>query len=269
MKDIRIAAVITCAPAAAIRDNFNRMAHWAGRAKAEGAAIVCFPELNITGYITSPDVFEYAEPVPGPSAQRIVDLAEKKQITILAGIAEKDTRGRVFATHLVAEPGKKILKYRKLHIAPPEAGVYTPGQSIPLFEAGGIKFGIQLCYDSHFPELATQMALKGADLIFIPHASPRGTPEEKFTSWMRHLPARAFDNSVFVVACNQACENHKQMQFPGITVIIGPSGEIIKKDLSGREGLLTAELKAETLEKVRKHRMRYFLPRRRTDLPGL
>ena len=269
MKDIRIAAVITCAPAAAIRDNFNRMAHWAGRAKAEGAAIVCFPELNITGYITSPDVFEYAEPVPGPSAQRIVDLAEKEQITILAGIAEKDIQGRVFATHLVAEPGKKILKYRKLHIAPPEIGVYTPGKSIPLFEADGLKFGIGLCYDSHFPELATRIALKGADLIFMPHASPRGTCKEKFTSWMRHLPARAFDNSVFVVACNQACENRKQMQFPGIALIIGPSGEIIKKDLSGREGLLTLELKAETLKRVREHRMRYFLPRRRADLLNL
>jgi len=269
MKDIRIAAVITCAPAGEIRDNFNRMAHWTARAKAEGAAIVCFPELNITGYITSPDVFEYAEPVPGPSTQRIVDLAEKERITILAGIAEKDTMGRIFATHLVAAPGKKVLKYRKLHIAPPETGVYTPGKSIPLFEAGGIKFGIGLCYDSHFPELATHMALKGADLIFMPHASPRGTCKEKFRSWMRHLPARAFDNSVFVVACNQACENRKQMQFPGITVIIGPSGEIIKKDLSGREGLLTAELKAETLKKVREHRMRYFLPQRRADLSDL
>lgn len=266
MRDIRIAAVVTCAPAGEIRGNFNRMAYWTGRAKSEGAAIVCFPELNITGYITSPDVLEYAEPVPGPSSQQIVDLAEKEQITILAGIAEKNTRGRVFATHLVAEPGEKIKKYRKLHIAPPEAAVYTPGKSILLFEVSGIKFGIQLCYDSHFPELATRMALKGADLIFMPHASPRGTCKEKFTSWMRHLPARAFDNSVFVVACNQACENRKQMQFPGIAVVIGPSGEIIKKGLSGREGLLTAELKAETLEKVREHRMRYFLPRRRADL---
>ena len=269
MKDIRIAAAITCAPAGKISDNLNRMAHWAERAKAEGAAIVCFPELNITGYITSPDVLEYAEPVPGESTRRLVDLAEKEQITILAGIAEKDTRGRVFATHLVASPGQKILKYRKLHIAPPEADVYTPGASIPLFEAGGIKFGIQLCYDAHFPELTTRMALKGADLIFMPHASPRGTCKEKFTSWMRHLPARAFDNGVFVVACNQACENRKQMQFPGITVIIGPSGEIIKKDLSGKEGLLITELKAETLKQVREHRMRYFLPQRRGDLLDL
>jgi len=269
MEDIRIAAVITCAPAGKIRDNLNRMAHWAGRAKDQGAAIVCFPEMNITGYITRSDVLEYAETVPGPSAQIITDLAEKEQITILAGIAEKDTRGRVFATHLVARPGKKISKYRKLHIAPPEIGVYTPGKAIPLFEAGGIKFGIQLCYDAHFPELTTQMALKGADLIFMPHASPRGTCKDKFTSWMRHLPARAFDNGVFVVACNQACENRKQMQFPGITMIIGPSGEIIKKDLSGKEGVLSATLKADTLKQVREHRMRYFLPGRRGDLPDL
>jgi N-carbamoylputrescine amidase len=89
----------------------------------------------------------------------------------------------------------------------------------------------------------------GADVIFMPHASPRGTPTQKFNSWMRHLPARAFDNSLYVVACNQ-----------------NPSGRIVKKNTGGKEHMIVADLKAEELEKVRGHRMRYFLPNRRPDL---
>jgi predicted amidohydrolase len=156
-----------------------------------------------------------------------------------------------------------------LHIAPPEQAIFTPGDSIPLFDDRGVKFGIQLCYDAHFPELSTNMAIKGADLIFIPHASPRGTPEEKYKSWMRHLTARAFDNGLFIVACNQTGENGKGLCFPGIAVIIGPSGKVIKKKLSDRESLVVVNLKSKDLESVRGHRMRYFLPNRRPELYNL
>jgi N-carbamoylputrescine amidase len=83
---------------------------------------------------------------------------------------------------------------------------------------------------------------------------------------MRHLPARAYDNGLFVIACNQTGENKKGLSFPGIAVVIGPSGEVIDKDLTGREGMLVADLRVEDLARVRNHRMRYFLPNRRPEL---
>jgi N-carbamoylputrescine amidase len=144
--------------------------------------------------------------------------------------------------------------------------VFSAGAIVPVFEIQGVKLGIQLCYDVHFPELSTRMAIDDADVIFMPHASPRGTPEQKFNSWMRHLPARAFDNGLYVVACNQTGDNQNGLNFPGLSVIFNPSGQIIKKDTSGKEKIIIADLKAEGLAKVRDHRMRYFLPNRR---PGL
>ena len=83
---------------------------------------------------------------------------------------------------------------------------------------------------------------------------------------MRHLTARAFDNSVFIVACNQVGENQKGLDFPGLAVIVGPSGKILAKDTTGREGMLVADLKSDDLAAVRDHRMRYFLPNRRPEL---
>jgi len=266
MKDIRIAAVIFNSAVGQVEHNLARMLPWIENAKKEGADLICFPELNVSGYSTKPGVKDCAEPLPGPVSEGLVKMAHDNQIVILAGMVEKDEKGRIFASHLVVTPKSISGIYRKIHIAPPERSVFSTGNSVPLFEVDGVKLGIQLCYDAHFPELSTRMAVDGADIIFMPHASPRGTPTEKLTSWLRHLTARAFDNSVFIVACNQNGDNLKGLQFPGVAVVIGPSGDVMKDNISGREAMIVADLKAEVLAAVRGHRMRYFLPNRRPEL---
>jgi N-carbamoylputrescine amidase len=222
--------------------------------------------MNVTGYSTRDEIKASAETLPGAISQSVMAMAREFKMVILSGLAEEDAKGRVFASYPVITPEGLAGTYRKIHIAPPEINVFSAGNSIPLFEIKGVKFGIQLCYDVHFPELSTCMATQGADVIFMPHASPRGTPTEKFNSWMRHLPARAFDNSLYVVACNQTGDNQAGLNFPGIAVVLNPSGRIVKKNTGGKEHMIVTDLKTEELEKVRGHRMRYFLPNRRPDL---
>ena len=269
MKSIRIAVVISNSPVGKIRQNLDALAGRVKEAKKKNAAIICFPEMNITGYSTRKKIVDSAQFVPDSVTGELAELAEKENITILAGLAEKDKKGRIFAGHLVVTPQGLSGVYRKLHIAPPEQRIFSPGKNIPLFETHGVRFGIQLCYDAHFPELSSRMAIEGADLIFIPHASPRGTPDEKFSSWMRHLTARAYDNGLFIVACNQTGENKKGLNFPGIALVIDPSGNVIAKDVSGKENMIVVHLKAGDLAKIRNHKMRFFLPNRRPDLLDL
>ncbi len=266
MKDIRVAVVVSNSPVNKTGHNLDQTARWIKIAKNQGASIICFPEMNITGYSVSTDISDAAEPVPGPATDKLLNLASEKNIVILAGMAEKDKKGRIFATHLIVKPHEDLGVYQKLYIAPPERSIYTPGDKIPLFETQGVKFGIQLCYDTHFPELSTHMAINGADIIFMPHASPRGTPDEKFKSWMRHLPARAYDNSLFVIACNQTGNNEKGLGFPGVSLIIDPSGNVIKKNVTGEESIIVVDLKADDLSRVRNNRMSFFLPNKRADL---
>jgi N-carbamoylputrescine amidase len=266
MHTIRIAAVIFHSPRNQVCENLDRMDGWVAAARKEGATIVCFPELNITGYGVDQGIRDSAEPLPAKAGERLGALAARHQTVILAGLAEKGEAGKIFASHVAVTPTGILGIYRKLHIAPPEKSVFDAGKNIPVFDAGGIRFGIQLCYDAHFPELSTHMALAGAEVIFMPHASPRGTPAEKHDSWLRHLPARAFDNGVFVVACNQAGDNRTGLTFPGVAVVIGPDGRVVATDFGGREGLLVADLDAGLLAAVRSHPMRYFLPHRRPDI---
>jgi N-carbamoylputrescine amidase len=269
MRDIRIATVILPASIGQLQANLDRMSHWIKVAKDQGAEIVCFPEMNLSGYAPTATTTKAAVSIPGPVTDRLLQKARDNDLVILAGLAEKTTDRKLYATHLALCPDGRLASYRKIHIAPPEKKIFAPGNRISVFETKGIVVGIQLCYDTHFPELTTQMALKGADVIFMPHASPRGTPMEKYNSWCRHLTARAYDNGVFIVACNQSGTNEKGLSFPGLALAIDPAGEIIDKRLDGLEGILVTELKAEALNRVRGHRMRYFLPNRRPDIYGL
>ncbi len=266
-RDLRIAAVVMNSPIGAVDQNLERTAHWARIARHRGAQLICFPELNITGYANDPVMATFAIPVPGPAVNTLQAIADAEKITILAGSAEL-AGGRLFASHLVLRPEQPVGVYRKLHIAPPEAPYFSAGDRVPLFSDHGAVFGIQLCFDGHFPELTTQMAVNGADIVFIPHASPRGEARDKHRSWMRHLPARAYDNGIFVVACNQCGPNGRGLHFPGNTMVIGPSGKVIAAGLSGEEGILVTDLKVADLTHVRSHGMRYFLPHRRPSVYG-
>ncbi|VEN72901.1 Nitrilase/cyanide hydratase and apolipoprotein N-acyltransferase [Candidatus Desulfarcum epimagneticum] len=263
MKDIRIALAPVASKKGAVLENIERMDPLVKGAGDSGAKIICFPELSVSGYSLGKDMAEAARPVPGDVSQRLADMARRRGVAILAGLAEKGSQGRIFASHLAACPDGSLGVYRKTHIAPPERGVFSPGRKVPVFETSGVAFGIQLCYDAHFPGLSTQMAEKGVDVIFMPHASPRGDEKEKRRSWMRHLPARAFDNAVFVAAVNASGEYKKGVRFPGIALVIGPSGRALETRAAEPKGLVVADLKAKDLRAVRNSPMAYFLPHRR------
>ena len=266
MKDIKVAIAVFNARVGHTRENLDKAVINIEQAAAAGAEVICFPEMSITGYSNHPDIALQAEPIPGPSVETLVTLSQKNNVLILAGLAEKGDNGSIFASHVALAPEGLLGVYRKLHIAPTEQAMYTAGEDIPLFNYQGVTFGIQLCYDAHFPELSTRMAVQGAEVIFVPHASPRGQAIDKHQSWMRHLPARAYDNSLFVIACNQTGDNKKGLYFPGNAVVIGPSGHILKEWTSGEEALYTFDLKTDELNRVRDNRMHFFLPNRRPEL---
>ena len=266
MQDTRIAIIVSNARIGHTESNYEKTAGWVERGAKAGANMICFPELNLTGYHIRPPLAEVAEPADSSYLGRLKKLSNTHQITILAGMAEKAPGGRAYAAHWVVGPEGIAGRYRKTHLGPPEQDVFAPGEDIPLFHTERLDFGIQLCYDAHFPELSTHMALAGADAIFIPHASPGEGAPAKLSSWMRHLPARAFDNSVFVIAFNQTGDNGCGLTFPGGALVLSPAGTVLASYAHAAEQMLIVDLKAADLASVRQHRMRCFLPRRRPEL---
>ncbi len=268
MKDLRLAVVCMQSDFGRIETNMARMESFVQEAAAEGVGMVCFPELSVTGYTVKENPQLYAEPVPGPISDRIVKIAEENKLLIVAGMLGKGSGDKPHISQLVAGPYGIIGTYQKSHLSPKEKEIYQPGQTIKTFTYDHINFGIQLCYEAHFPELSTIMALQGAEIIFFLYASPHGKPEEKRDSWLRDLPARAFDNGLFIVACNQVGENGAGLLFPGVIMILSPAGKILHQYTGSKEKMIIAGLKGSDLAKVRKDRMRYFIEYRRPELYG-
>lgn len=264
MQKICVALVIQNCPVNRFGHNLALTVKEVCAAAKQNCDFVVFPEMNLTGY--APADLSNAVPLDSGWMDELNLLSQKHNIAILTGLVEKADSGKIYATHLVFRPNQPVTRYRKIHLSPFEAPYFSCGNDVGLFEFKGAHFGIQLCYDAHFPELTTAMALKKADIIFFPHASPRGTPEEKIKSWKRHLTARAFDNAVFVAAVNQVGENGAGLKFPGISMMIGPDGFLADENIAHQNKIHTYMLDMSLLEHIRTHKMRYFLPNRRADL---
>ena len=266
MKKQRIALGVQNCIVGQFEKNLDSTLAMVQAAVAKGANMVVFPEMNLTGYGTGDNISRLARPITPELTRPFQDKADASNISILVGLTEHRASGAIHASHLAFIPGQAPAIYRKIHLAPNEQDYLSAGSEPMVFQHSKTCFGIQLCYDSHFPELTLAMALKRMDVLIIPHASPRGNSQGKFDSWMRHLRARAFDNGIFVLALNQTGKNNSGLSFPGVALAIGPDGNLISNYLKEEEAILMVDLDPALMNHVRSHRMRYFLPHRRRDL---
>jgi predicted amidohydrolase len=266
MRDLVVAAICMHSEPGEVEKNLERMESFVREASKRSAGAVLFPELSISGYtLKEPEgIYDLAQ--SRRILERIARMARDGKLIIMAGMVEILQEGRPHITHAVAGPDGLLGLYRKTHLSPPEGEKYRGGDSLNVFHESGLTFGLELCYESHFPEISTVLSLKGAEVLFMPHASPRGNPEEKTRSWLRHLPSRAFDNGVFVVACNQVGTTREGFSFPGVILALDPQGRALERYSGNEETMLLVELKAKALEETRAHRMKYFIPQRRTEL---
>ena len=249
-----------------VEKNLARIQSFVLEAAEQGAHIICFPELSVTGYTLKNPGDVYGGPDSSRAMKALVRMAGESRLILIAGLIEHSDEKELFITQVIAGPDGLIGLYRKSHLSPHEKEIYNPGEQINVFSYGNTLFGVQLCYEAHFPEISTAMALMGADVIFIPHASPRGDAKGKLESWLRHLKARAFDNGVFIVACNQVGDTDEGFFFPGVAVAVGPDGQVLASHMGKEEAILYVVLDKDMLKSVRQHKMKYFLPQRRPML---
>jgi predicted amidohydrolase len=265
-ENLKVAAVVMQSAVGKTAENLGRMGEFACKAAAKKVQVLCFPELALSGYSLSKEILSIAEPIPGPSSNAVLEIARRNQICILTGLIERDGTGRAYMSHIAASPQGLLGTYRKMHLGPAEEGIFHPGEEPSAFCYGGWRGGMELCFDGHFPELSTMLALQGCQVIFIPHASPRESPREKRERWLRYLAARAYDNSVFLVACNQVGPSEMGLNFPAAALILSPRGEVLATNEGDGEEMVTTDLESAALEEIRGGSRGFFLKRRRPVL---
>ncbi len=274
MQSIRIAAVSMNSELGKQQQTMDRIADFCEQAAAEKAELVLFPELVVHGHC-NPDTWKVAEPVPdGPSTQKLVELAMHFGFVLSAGLCEKEN-DIVYNTQIVAGPDGYVGKQRKIHMSRDESFFYKGGREINVFDIGKCKIGIVICYDNQFPEVGRIVALKGADIILMPHAARQGkwdSPEaetaarkhvfDHFTSAYR---MRARENACFVILADQAGkagtvdslppEHMNQPHHPGAALVIDPHGTVTKHAQTEKiqDEMIVCDLDADVLAEARSH----------------
>ena len=269
MDKITVAAVACGARPGDTENNLKVTEAWTKRAADAGAELVMFPEMNITGYDTGPDPCSVTR---GDAVDtRLAALAGRAGVAVAAGMAWRDeVAGPLYLAHGIWLPGGGVHIYRKTHLGGREEQVYRPGSELPVFALPGVRAGIQLCLEQHFPDISQTLVLRGAQLLLVPHATPRLGPEERRSSWHLSLRARAYDNCVYLMASNLAGDNGRGVRYPGGAIIVNPSGVVKAEDFSGGEAMVTAELDLSAVIDARSTPegmcRRFYAPYRRPEL---
>jgi len=269
MHSIRVAAVSTRNWIGQQARAIKNMAHWAEKARHQGAEFILFPELGVNGYFHSTHTLRVAEPVPGPSTEKLVRLAGRLDAILCFGILENDA-DVVYNTQVVVNGAGVLGTQRKIHMPGNEYLFWRSGFAIEPIDIGKARIGIAICYDSLFMEMARTLYFKGAEILVMPFAY--NTPGPR-----RSLPGRdvgvmtyrvhCASNGCFGILANNAGQRRKTKQegskitFPGWAGVFDPEGEVLAwtRQAGNGEAMVVADLDRKRL--YDKRRNQYFVPR--------
>lgn len=239
------------------------------QAGQQGVQILCLQEIFSTPYFCpgqDPAWYASAEPVPGPTTERMAEYARKYQMVIIVPVYEEEQPGVYYNTAAVIDAdGTYLGKYRKTHI--PQTGgfwekfFFKPGNlGYPVFETRHAKIGVYICYDRHFPEGARCLGLNGSEIVYNPSATTVGQSQYL---WKIEQPAHAVANAYFM-----GCSNRVGIEKPwnlghfyGTSYFVNPLGEIFACASDDKDELLVAEFDLDLIQTVR-NKWQFYRDRR-------
>ncbi|MGA2386022.1 MAG: carbon-nitrogen hydrolase family protein [Candidatus Bathyarchaeia archaeon] len=223
--------------------NLQKIKKLTCKAKEQGADIVIFPELCLSGYVVRDQFYESAETIPGPTVEKVEALAKETGMHIIFGMPElsEKTKATMFNSAVFVGPKGFIGKYRKMYLPThsifEEKRYFRPGYEAQAFQTEVGNIGLCICYDIFFPEVLRLTRLKGAQLIVCISASPavRRSYFETLTC------ARAIENTAFLAYVNLAGVQDG-LQFWGGSRLVSPNGDVLAKAKYDVEDFVTCEV---------------------------
>jgi len=263
------------------QQNFAKAEARIEEAAKRGAQIICLQELFRSQYFCreeNAELFELAEPIPGPSTESLSKLARSLNVVIVGSLFERRAAGIYHNTAAVLDAGGALLgKYRKMHIPDDplyyEKFYFTPGDlGFPNFDTRFGRIGVLVCWDQWYPEGARLSSLGGANILFYPTAIGWHPSEKKefgaaqLDAWRTIQRAHAIANGVFVTAVNRVGFEgtpESGLEFWGHSFVCDPFGQILAEASADKEEILVVECDLKRVEEVRRNWP--FLRDRRID----
>ena len=237
---MRIACVQMDVAFADVPANLDRMRNHLLATAAQGARVTVFPECSATGYCfaTQAEAQQLAQPVPGPITAVMVAACREAGAYAVFGMIESDG-DRLFNVAVLVGPDGLVGHYRKVHLPYLGLDMYTtPGdRPFAVHEVEGVRIGMNICYDSSFPEAARCLAILGADLIVLPTNWPPGAECLACSG----ISTRAMENAVYYAAVNRV-GTERGFRFIGRSSICAPDGSTLATEQSENESILYADI---------------------------
>lgn len=244
-----------------------------GSAAERGAQLIAFSELAIDRFFPrcreDRRAAALAEPIPGPTTERVAALAAELGLVTVFNLYERDTEGRCFDSSPVIDADGTLLGVtRMLHITQYpsfwEQDYYHPGdRGMPVYQTRVGKLGVAICYDRHYPEVMRALGVGGAEIVVIPQAGTVGEwPEGLYEAEVR---TAAFQNGYFAALANRVGVEG-ELEFAGESFVSDPEGQILARAATGSDDLLVVDI---DLERARASTARKLFWRdRRPELYG-
>jgi N-carbamoylputrescine amidase len=250
-------------------------------AAAQGAEIVCLQELFRSQYFCreeNAELFDLAEPIPGPTIEVLGSLAKELQVSIVASLFEKRAHGLYHNTAAILDADGSLAGiYRKMHIPDDplyfEKFYFTPGDlGFQSFDTRHSRIGVLICWDQWYPEGARIASLQGANILFYPtaigwHPAEKAQyGEAQLDAWRTIQRAHAIANGVFVTAVNRTGYEgppDSGIEFWGHSFVADPFGRVMAEAAADREEVLVVECDPKQIDEVRRNWP--FLRDRRID----
>lgn len=234
-----------------IARNAREMKKFIAKAKQNRAEIICFPELNITGYINPQKYPQGILDLKNNGIQKIVQLSAKNKLVIIAGLAEKSAETKPLISQLVATNGRIIGVYRKQIIKDKETSWYSAGKRNIIFEYKSKEFGIAICADIDEPIIFKKYKEMGADFVFVCAApdlygtrNPRDW-QKGYLWWQNNLKEKvgkyAKEYGLYI-GVSTAAGRTKDADFPGGGYVFSPKGDLVTSTKNWEEGILYFDL---------------------------
>ena len=290
MQSFKVASISMNSPFGQLDRVFEQIEMRCREAADQGVQLALFPELLIHGHC-NPHTWELAESVPdGPSTRRLIEIAGETGLVLSVGISEKQ-QDIVYNTQLLVSSDGYIGKQRKIHMSRDETLFYKGGRDITVHDLGFCRVGTIICYDNQFPEVSRILALKGADVLLMPHAARVRMWQDDIPGSMAEARAhshdyfvscygqRARENACFAVFSNQAGRAGYVDMYPrdspaqphhcGVGLVFAPDGSLIASTPREiiQDEMITCDLDAQLIAAERSL-PNYTLRTRRPELFG-
>jgi predicted amidohydrolase len=249
--------------------NLARIEARAHEAVRRGADLVLFPECATTGYFVADRIATLAEPIPGPSSERLAALARTTGAHLVVGMIEA-ADGVFYDDAVLFAPDGGLTVYRKVHLFGPERAVFAPGDRAVIADTSLGRIGLTVCYDLMFPEYIRALALDGATVIlnatdWIADDWQRGMGWGR-DSVVALARVRALENGVHLAMADRAGVEQGWTSLGGSTVA-APTGRALAA-LGDDDDMAVATIESGSADLARWSEVATYLADRRPELYG-